>query len=111
VVVRSRRLAGPTQVVAGGAEFTYTVSSGRTAVVRTIVVVSNATAAGEFKWYVGTASTPTSIWQATIAAKSTLVFPGWLALDPGDVLRCKVVTGQQNITVSVYGALLLGEPE
>jgi hypothetical protein len=110
VSVRSRRVLGPQQVLAGGTDATYTVPSGRTLVVRSLVVASNATAAGEFKWFVGAATTPTLIWVATVGAKATLVADWWMALDPGDVLRCKVVTGQQNVTVSVFGALLFGAP-
>lgn len=90
---------------------TYTVPVGRTAVVRSITLSSNATVAGEVKIYVGAASTPTLIWVGQVPPKTTVILDHWMALLPGDTLRGKVVTGQQNVTMAVFGALLLGEPE
>lgn len=110
MAVRSRRLAGPSQVVAGGATLSYTVPSGRTAVVRSVVLSSNAMASGEVKAYIGAIGTPQLVWVVQVPARSTVVHPGYIVLNPGDVFTIAVVTGQQNVTAAIFGALLDGIP-
>lgn len=113
MAVRSRRLFGPANVPSGAATALYTVPSGRTAVVRSLVVANTSlTVAGSGSFRInGTTSGFTWWWIPSIAVGDTWSADVVLILNPLDVLYFRQDTGANALRVTGGGSLLLGEPE
>lgn len=108
--VRSRRLAGPLLLSSADASV-YVVPSGRTAVVRTILLHNTHSATvNVFLSLNATATVAASFLTAlAIPVNTTVKLESWMALDPGDEIRS--LAGTNNVVrATLFGALLDGVP-
>lgn len=111
VVVRSRRVVGPI-VVVGVNVVLYTVPAGRTLIIRSIWCDNTSAVNGEVELFLNGVNPANSIFRAPVNSHVTLQVDNWLALSPGDTLRAlsRSAAVVPNINVTIFGALLLGEP-
>lgn len=111
--VRSRRLF-TTAAPANANTLLYTVPSGRTAVVRTLVLVGQSTTLGASATLLlnGTSAANNGLERGLVfSATETKYRDHWLCLNPGDTLRLSVAASPgSGVLVHGFGALLLGEP-
>lgn len=110
--VRSRRLYGPVHATTGGATLVYTVPAGRTAVVRSMVLVNLGTVTSEGRVFLVNGPVANGrVYNVNLDAKEA-VFVQDLVFNPGDEVRITSnTTGGGPIGFALYGSLLDGEPE
>lgn len=109
--VRSRRLYGPVHATTGGPSLVYTVPSGRTAVVRSMVIVNNGTVTSEARVLLVNGPVANGrVYNVELLAKGS-VFVQDLVFNPGDEVRITSNTvGGGPIAFALYGSLLDGAP-
>lgn len=111
MAVRSRILAGPFDLPTG-LTLLYEVPAGRTAIVRTIALVNNTGATRTPILYVdhdGSGALP--FWRGSMPTLTSLAVEYWMALDPGAQISSTGGLTAGNVHFTMFGALLLGEPE
>lgn len=105
MTVRSTRLFGPTTVTPLTTSVLVTVPSGRTAIVRGLLVSATGAATTTVLVTINTLAW----WRGSIPINSSSSLP-YLVLNPGDVLRLQNTDAVGTVTVTGAGSLLLGEP-
>lgn len=106
--VRSRRLFGVTTVNAGLSSLLYSVASGRTAIIRSVLVRTGSGIA--VPWELRLSSGGAPLWQGSSTANTPAVVP-YFILNPGDQLWGFNGGAVQALQFSGFGSLLLGAPE
>ena len=109
MAVRSRLLVAGVTTTGGAAGDPFTVESGRTAVVRTIVLRAvSATDRLATILIKQDGQTAVALWKVLVPASGQYISDHWYTIGPGGSLSWGAETGQVN--VSAYGAYLLGAP-
>lgn len=110
--VRSARVAGPITPLTGTATVVYTVPSGRTLIVRGLVIANvSGTVDATVQVRVNGTTSGFGLWQGlSILRNETWVAPAYIVLNPGDVLYVRQDTGVNFIKVWLFGSLLDGAP-
>lgn len=106
--VRSRRLFGVTTVGPGLSSLLYSVASGRTAIIRSVLVRTGSGVA--VPWELRLSSGGQAMWQGSSTSSSPALVP-YFILNPGDQLWGFNGAAVQNVQFSGFGSLLLGAPE
>lgn len=109
MAVRSRRVAGPT-TLATSSGVIYTVPAGRTLIVRSITLYNRGANSTSSLVMINGTTGAECIWLVSLATQTSTSFVVPLVLNPGDVLRAHT-TQATHVAMTVFGSLLLGEPE
>jgi hypothetical protein len=110
VAVRSRRLFGPRSESTGAGQVVlYTVPSGRTLILRSLIVFGRGVAPNTFTVHVNLAASTGRLWRRTLAQNETLVLEEPMILNPGDIIYGTCEAG--NVVWFGDGSLLFGAPE
>lgn len=110
MTVRSTFLAGNNFSGSTPDEF-YTPPPDRTAIVRSLWIVSLVAGDRTFHLYWGGTSSINRQFSRIVPANTTLVVDSWWVINPETPVYVGVAGGTGSLSVMAFGALLLGAPE
>ena len=108
MAVRTKHLFGPVEIAAGATATVYTCPSGETAIIKYITMVTASAVAVSGKMWIGSVANNKLVAWKNFGGTGDIAstFPGFMVLQPGEVLIAGAVTGA--ITFAGFGSELEG---
>lgn len=112
MAVRSTLLVHVAGTASTTAQTVFTCPPGRTALAKDIALRNRSASSAVLSLFIDDGSTLVMVMRRVTASQELVESPGrFLVLEPGDRLTVVASTSSTEYSLSVSGALLLGEPE